>query len=242
MTLVVTTASENGITVVGDRAVTRLSALGVEISEAQKVWYSPEANVALAFWGNADLPSGEPLEEWARRFVSNIKGNDNVATISSKLVDTLNPELESLENRWSHLRRGIHVSGYEDGLPVISHVHTGDPRAFHHALEVHRDYPDIHGSGVEPYRQYLQAGGFAQLRNGYYELFATLARTVFESQKELSSLLGVPTPAHTLHGQAAFDEALVRLAGGLLKSTTLSQSVGIETDVIAFTQQGRMSL
>jgi len=242
MTLVVTTASVNGITVVGDRAVTRRSDAGVEIHEAQKVWYAPEANVALAFWGNADLPNGESLEEWAGRFVSKIEGNDNVATISDRLVNTLNPELESLGKAWSHLRRGIHVSGYENGLPVIFHVHTGDPRAFHHALEVHRDYPDVHGGGVEPYRQHLQAGGFAQLRNGYYELFATLARTIFESQKELSSLFGVPVPAPTLHGQAAFDETLVRLAGGLLKSAQLPQRVGIEPDVIAFTPQGRVSL
>ena len=242
MTLVVTTASVSGITVVGDRAVTRRSDAGVEILEAQKVWYAQEANAALAFWGNADLPNGESLEEWAGRFVSKIKGDDNVATIFNRLVNTLNPELESLGKTWSHLRRGIHVSGYENGLPVIFHVHTGDPRAFHHALEVHRDYPDIHGGGVEPYRKHLQAGGFAQLRNGYYELFATLARTVFESQNELSSLFGVPVPAPTLHGQAAFDEALVRLAGGLLKSAQLPQSVGIEPDVIAFTPEGRVSL
>ena len=171
-----------------------------------------------------------------------IKTNDTVATVSELLVSTLNPELESLGRPWSYLRRGIHVSGYENGLPVIFHVHTGDPRAFHHALEVHRDYPDIHGGGLEPYRQHLAIGGFAQLRNGYYGLFATLARTAFESQEELSSLLGVPVPAPTIRGQAAFDEALVRLAGGLLKSAQLPQSVGTEPDVIAFTSQGETSL
>lgn len=242
MTLVVTTASAKGITVVGDRAVTRQSNSGVEIIEARKVWYSPKANVALAFWGNANLPNGESLEDWACRFVANIKNTDTVSTISDRLVSTLNPELELLGRPWSHLRRGIHVSGFENGLPVIFHVHTGDPRAFHHALEVHRDYPDIYAGGIECYRQHLEIGGFVQLRNGYYELFATLARMVFESQKDLSSLLGVPVPASTLLGQAAFDEALVRLAGGLLKSAQLTQSVSTEPDVIVFTPQGEVSL
>ena len=62
MTLVVTTASARGITVVGDRAVTRQSDAGVEILEARKVWYSPKANLALAFWGNANFPGSESLE------------------------------------------------------------------------------------------------------------------------------------------------------------------------------------
>ncbi len=242
MTLVVTTASARGITVVGDRAVTRRTDSGREILEARKVWYAKKANVALAFLGNADLPGGESLENWARRFVTKIERNDTVATTCDRLVSTLNPKLKSLEKPWGDLRRGIHVSGYENGLPVIFHVHTGDPQAFHHALEVHRDYPDIHGGGPEQFCLHLETGGFAQLRNGEYGLYATLARTVFESQKELSSLLGVPVPATTLCGQAAFDETLVRLASGILKSAQLPQRVSAKLDVIAFTPDGRATL
>ena len=182
MTLVVTTASAKGITVVGDRAVTRRSQSGDEIFEARKVWYAAEANVALAFWGNANLPGGQSLEDWARQFAMSINGDDSVTTVCERLVGTLNPELESLGMSWSSMRRGIHVSGYESDVPVIFHVHTGDPKAFHHCLELHRDYPDIHGGGLEHYRELLGSGGLAQLRNGYYELFATLAQTAFDAR------------------------------------------------------------
>ena len=241
MTLVVTTASAQGITVVGDRAITRRSVTGVELLEGRKIWYSADANISLAFWGNANLPDGESLEAWARRFVVAIGSNDTVASVSDRLVSVLNPELESLGKTWSFLRRNPH-RGYENGLPVIFHVHTGDPRAFHHALEVHRDYPDIHGGGSKRYRQFIETGGYAQIRNGYYELFATLARAAFDVRDELSSLLGVPVPAPTLVGQVAFDEALVRLASGILKSAQLPQSVSTDVDVIAFTPQGPASV
>lgn len=242
MTLVVTSASSQGITVVGDRAVTRRSQSGVEIIESKKVWYACEANVALAFWGNANLPSGESLEDWAARFVTNITGIDSVSSVSERLVSVLNPLLESLGNSWSSLRRGVHVSGYENDVPVIFHVHTGDPKAFHHALEVHRDYPDLHGGGLDSYRQLLADGGLAQLRNGYYELFVTLAQAACDARGALSSLLGVPVPAPSLQGQAAFDEALVRLSAGMLKSAQLPQSVGADLDVIAFNAKGRVQL
>lgn len=245
MTLVVTSASAQGITIVGDRAVTRRSQSGTEILESQKVWYAPEANVGLAFWGNADLPGGLSLEDWAGRFVASIPGNDSVSEVCKRLVKDLNPRLDSLVEsgrRLSDLRRGIHVSGYENDVPVIFHVHTGDPKSFHHPLKVHCDYPDIHGGGLSVYRDLLANGGLAQLRNGYFELFATLARAAFDARGELSSLLRVPVPAPTLKGQAAFDEALVRLSAGMLKSAELPQRISEDIDVIAFTAQGRQQL
>ncbi len=238
MTLVVTTVSAFGITVVGDRAVTRRTDSGVELLKARKIWYSPEANVALAFWGNANLPGDESLEDWARRFVANIQIHDSVASVCERLVSTLNPELESLGKPWLDLRRGIHVSGYENDLPVIFHVHTGDPHVLHHPLKVHRDFPDIYSGGPEKYRQHLAGNGHVQLRNGYYSLFATLAQTVFESRADLTALLKQPVPANSLAGQAAFDEALVRLAAGILKSAQLHQSVSADVNVVAFTPRG----
>ena len=240
MTLVVTTASVLGITVVGDRAVTRRSGDGTEILEAKKVWYAPQANVALAFWGSAIPPGNESLEDWARSFVDSIENNESVVSICNRLVSNLNPALESLRKLWSDLRRGIHVSGYENGLPVIFHVHTGDPLAFHHSLEVHRDFPDIHGGGVDKYRQDLESGKHVQLRNGYYELFATLAAAVFEARHELSKLLKRSVPANTLWGQAAFDEALVRLAADILKSAQLPKHVSSELDVVVFNSNGEV--
>ena len=77
-----------------------------------------------------------------------------------------------------------------------------------------------------------------QLRNGYFELFDTLTKAIFESRTELSDLLRTPVPERSLAGQAAFDETLVRLAAGILKSAQRPQSVGFELDVVAFTAQG----
>jgi hypothetical protein len=242
MTLVVTSASAQGITVVGDRAVTRQSKSGVEILKSKKVWYAREANVALAFWGNANLPGGQSLEDWASRFVTSISETDSVSSVCERLVSKLNPALESLGMSWPSLRRGVHVSGYENDVPVIFHVHTGDPKVFHHSLEVHRDYPDIYGGGLARYRQLLADGGLAQLRNGYYELFVTLAQAAFDAREALSTILGVPVPAPSLPGQAAFDEAIVRLSAGMLKSAQLPQHVGEDLDVIAFTSKGLVRL
>jgi hypothetical protein len=242
MTLVVTTASARGITVVGDRAAARRSGGRTEILSTKKVWFSSNANIALACWGNADLPRNQPLEEWIGAFVDGIQKNAGVETVCERLANQLNPLLDSLERPLSRLRRGIHVSGYENGVPVIFHVHTGDPRAFHHPLRLYRDYPDIHGGGREHYRQFLDSGGFAQLRNGQYELFVTLAQRAFESQRDLSALLGTPVPADTLRGQATFDEALVRFAHGILKSAELPPTVSSDLDVIAFTADGQVIL
>jgi hypothetical protein len=242
MTLVVTTASARGITVVGDRAVTRRTESGDQVFEARKVWYSPAANAALAFWGNVNLPADESFEDWARRFVAGIRSRETVESICERLVAMLNPQLEHLGKSWSFLRRGIHVSGYDGDLPIIFHVHTGDPKAFHHALEVHRDYPDIHAGGRERYRHLLDKGALAQLRNGYYELFASLAKRAFESRTELSAILAAPVPSPTLAGQAAFDEALVRFAADILKSTDLTRSIGTKLDVLAFTAEGQVAL
>ena len=242
MTLVVTTASELGITVVGDRAVTRSSSLGLEILEARKVWYSKKANIALAFWGNANLPGGKSLQDWARQFTDTINRRDTVSEVCDRLADTLNLELECLGKEWWEMRRGIHVSGYENGVPVIFHVHTGDPQLFHHSLEVHRDYPDVHVGDAEEYRRRLGHSEFFQLRNGYFGLFEILAKGVFESGDELSKLLKKPIPARSLEGQAAFDEALVRLAAGILKAAQLPQSVSPRLDTIAFTSQGRVRI
>ena len=241
MTLVVTTASAHGITVVGDRAVTRRTSDDVTILEARKVWYSPTANIGLAFWGNVYLPDSS-MESWTQEFVNGITKKDTVSSIAERLASSLNAVLEPLGLYWSQLRRGIHVSGYEHGLPVIFHVHTGDPRAFHHALEVHRDFPDLLGGGVEKYQSLIEAGGRAQLRNGAYELFVTVATLAEQKRGELSALLKTPVPAPTLAGQAAFDAALVRFSSDLIASADLPRTVGPDLDVVAFTANGQVVL
>ena len=239
MTLVVSTASARGISVVTDRAVSRRTGTALELYSAQKGWYSAKANIALAFWGNATLPDGQALERWAERFVNDVTEHDTPASVAGRLASELNPMLERLTAHWSKMRRGVHVSGYEGDLPVIFHVHTGDPRGFHHALEVHRDFPDVHVGSAETYRAHLAGGGFVQLRNGQHELFATVAQLSTELQSELSTILRTPVPAQTLRGQALFDEALVRFAAGILKSADQHQVVSDLVDIITFTADGK---
>jgi hypothetical protein len=237
MTIVVTTASRLGITVVGDRAITRPESNGPQIFHGKKVWYSPAANVALAFWGNVYYP-GTSLEEWAGQFTASIKTSETVFSIAQRLADNMNAALEPTGRLWSDLRRGVHVSGYENALPVILHVHTGDPKIVNHELRVHRDFPDIHGGGPENYRLNLDAGARVQLRNGAHELFVTVAILAEESRPQLSLFLRTPVPAPTLSGQASFDAAIVRFAAEIITSSNLPPTVSTELDVVAFTDAG----
>lgn len=237
MTIVVTTASRLGITVVGDRAITRPESDGPQIFHAKKVWYSPAANVALAFWGNAYCP-GTSLEQWAGQFTASIERAETASSVAQRLADSMNATLEPTGRLWSDLRRGVHVSGYENALPVVLHVHTGDPNIVHHALRVHRDFPDIHGGGPENHRRNLDAGARVQLRNGAHELFVTVAILAEESRPQLSRFLRAPVPAPTLSGQASFDAAIVRFAAEVIRSSNQPQIVSTELDVVAFTDTG----
>lgn len=237
MTIVVTTASRLGITVVGDRAITRPESNGPQIFQGKKVWYSPAANVALAFWGNVYYP-GTSLEEWAGRFTASIEPSETVSSVAQRLADSMNAELARTGRLWSDLRRGVHVSGYENALPVILHVHTGDPRIAHHELCVHRDFPDTYGGGPEDYLRHLDAGARVQLRNGAHELFVTVAILAEESRPQLSHFLRAPVPAPTLSGQASFDAAIVRFAAEVIRSSNLPQTVSTDLDIVAFTDAG----
>jgi hypothetical protein len=72
MTIVVTTASKYGISVVGDRAVSRRKGSDtptVLADEATKIHYSADSNMALACWGNTHFAGqdyGRWISEWAQ--------------------------------------------------------------------------------------------------------------------------------------------------------------------------------
>ena len=247
MTLVISTASSHGITVVGDRAISQRvdsGPLAVLATPAEKLFYSDSANLAFACWGSAAF-DGESYEQWLRRFVNTIASGTSLAEASDELASQLNSRLNSLAARlhgWADLHRGIHVSGYVDDLPCIYHVHTGDPNIAHHPLRVYRDFPDIYAEGDENYRRTLASGKYAQIFNGFHELYGTVGGKVGELRDELQRQFDVIIPAPSLRGQLELSRALVRFAGGLLRAADRAPQVSLEITDVAFTQAGRIMI
>lgn len=246
MTIVVSTVSQHGITVVGDRAVSRRSGdddLTVLDSGADKVFYSGAANIAFACWGNTDF-GDMSYNDWIRGTVASaIERGMPLRAASEMLAHQINQRLAPLaESRhgWSSLRRGIHVSGYVDGLPCIYHVHTGAPEEGHHPLRVYRDFPDVHGGGADIFRQKLARGERAQVFNGFHELFGLVGVTLGDIRDRLQKEFDIRIPAPTLRGQLELDRALIRFAAGLLRAGDRAPQVSLDVSDVAFDASGRI--
>jgi hypothetical protein len=248
MTLVVSTVSQRGITVVADCAVSRLSldAPPVVLPEtAEKIIYSSAANIAFAFWGKTFF-GGTDYFVWANDVVQKeVTAGTSLIDASDLLAERINEQLAPFASKlhgWGELRRGVHVSGYVDGLPCIYHVHTGASHDANHSLRVHRDFPDVHGGGADAHRQSLLEGKRAQLFNGFHELFGTLGESFGPLRSRLEKDFGVKIPAPTLRGQLELDRTLVRLAGGLLRAADRAPQVSVEVSDVAFTADGRVDI
>lgn len=246
MTIIVSTVSQHGITVVGDRAVSRRSGdddLTVLDSGADKVFYSDAANIAFACWGNTDF-GGTPYSDWIRGIVlSAIEPGMSLLAASEMLADQINQRLAPIaESRrgWSSLRRGVHVSGYVDSLPCIYHVHTGAPEEGHHPLRVYRDFPDVHGGGADTHQQNLARGKRAQVFNGFHELFGLVGDAFGDLRDRLETEFDVRIPAPTLRGQLELDRALIRFAAGLLRAGDRAPQVSLDVTDVAFNASGRI--
>lgn len=247
MTLTITTASRNGITVVADHAVTRrdLSTGSAEIlpTAAQKTWYHETANVSLAAWGSIYAPKGIVYEDWLATFAQReLRRVQTPGRIANLLAQQLKEFLQPCRPMpWRDLRRGIHVAGFEQRLPVIYHVHMGTPELSSWP-QAFRDFPDIHGGGGAKYRSFIDGGGRAQLRNGYHELYSSIASVAVQLKVSLEAEYDVIIPAPTLRGQVALDRALVRFVAGLLESAEVVQAVSEDVTAIAFGPDGPIDL
>jgi hypothetical protein len=241
MTIVVTTASQYGITVVGDKAQTSIRGETREVhNDARKVYYSAAANVSLAFWGDARMPHGS-LETWAATFVDSLCAEDSVKAVALRLETELSAVLEPLSRRgWWPVRRGAHVAGFIDGLPYIYHVHTGDPRHGEHAPKVHPEYPTVQMSTGD-HRQHLADGYCAQLRNGEFDLFGDTFDWLREYRIERERMGGIAPPSRDLRMHLAMDAAAVQLASKILAANGSPPSVSEEIDCLAFTASGLVS-
>src|SRR5689334_20612944 len=150
MTLVVTSVSALGVSVVGDKAASfPVGAETFATPTATKVYYSAPLNMSFAIWGSAASP-GVSYEQWFADLVLNgLPSDAGLDVVSQTIAREINSLLAPLKTSWAELRRGIHVGGYESGVPCIYHVHTGAPSASQHELRVFRDFPDIHGGGLD---------------------------------------------------------------------------------------------
>jgi hypothetical protein len=236
MTIVVTTASQHGITVVGDKAETLHD--GRVFNTARKVYYAAAANVSLAFWGNARMPGGT-LGAWAEQFVARVTAVDSLEDVGTRLARELTSALSPPPHGvWHSSRRGVHVAGYSGGVPCIYHVHTGDPNHGEHEPRLYRDFPDLFGGPPDAYLASMTAGGRVQLRNGHYSLYGTVSEMFGSFASELEEEIGSPVPAPTIQGQLALDRAIVRFAANLLAAANTPQRVSEEVDCVAFTAHG----
>lgn len=236
MTLVVSEVTGFGIVMVGDSAVTVRGEPTRVYTGAAKIQYSHAANVGFAMWGRACV-GGETQDRWLSQFIASIRDSESLPAIADRLAAELNHELVKEGEPWSELRRGIHIAGYVDGLPHLYHIHTGDPAVEEHELRVFKDFPHIHGGGLEGYRTRLQMVGGYHLRNGFYEVFGTLFDAVYQYTTVLRQL-GFVWPSGSLDHRVSLYKLLVRFLGDTLVADGRLPSVGGETQALAFTERG----
>jgi hypothetical protein len=245
MTLVVTTASKFGISLIGDRAVSRMTSSGqaeVLEDEATKIFYSDRANIGLAYWGKTKLANGT-LADFAKRFLEQELDRERpLLEVAEQLATQLMVEVEPLHRgstTWADLSRGVHVSGFVNGEPHIYHVHMGT--AFSgKAPEVHQDFPNGFDGGQKAYSSFLEGGGFARLFNGFSPLYDVVGVSMKGLREQLEKEFAVQIPAPKLGGQVAFERSIVRLCADLLLSSDRAPQVGAVLDTIAFTARGRV--
>jgi len=243
MTLVVTTATSRGITVVGDRAEREhLGELGIVRPIRTKVFYSESANVSFAIWGDSTWPLrlGDYSGWFLEKVVRAIPEGASLAEIGQVVCDRVNPILvEDFGGNFKKHRRGVHVAGYVDGLPHIYHCHMGHDGEAERELSCYHDYPGE--SDLDRYRQRLTEGPPAQLRNGRPDLYGGINQSI-DALIKAARERGIRIPAPTIDAQLAFDSAIVRFASGLMEAAGYAPTVSLEVDVLAFNTKGPCKL
>jgi len=237
ITLVVSDVSRHGIVMVGESAVTGRSGVS---SGAVKIQYSPAANVGFAIWGDA-VTGGVDMDRWLADFIrTEVRAGDTVEAVGNKLVAALNPILSASGRSWAEMRRGIHIAGYRDGLPVLFHAHGGHEGEAAHEIQLYHDYPDDQHWSEQQYREILNEPlSFVHLRNGYYRhfgpLFASMAAVFSPMIKEV---LNVDFPYGTLEGRLAFYKTLIRFIANVLVAAQEDPGVNDQLSAIAFNAAG----
>jgi hypothetical protein len=222
ITSIVTEVSERfGCVVVGDTAVTigrRRVVLG-----AEKGHYSPEANIGFAIWGNACL-AGERVDALVSRFAADLPGATSPRSAGRDLAEVLTDRGQHDGRAWDDLRGGVHVCGYEAGVPVLFHVHTGaELPARQTPYELHEDYPDAR-LGVH-------------LRKGYYPMFGALFDGMQQYAAALAGL-GFSWPYNSVEDRVSYYSLMVETVSRTLEASRRLPAVGRGVSAFAFNRAG----
>lgn len=238
MTLVVSEITKNGITMVGDSAITFKHNGSMSYrSGASKIHYNSKVNIGCALWGNA-MVRGRQLDIWVDEFLNYFEKNHDIDDLAQRLSNSLKIELEQEGKPWDELAFGIHVAGYRNGLPRLWHIHCGHANEPPHEPRLYHDYPEDQGWRDEHYQMNLiNPAFFCHLRNGYIPHYAKL----FESIKAYSSSLknmGINFPQNTLEGRIEFHKLLIEFVAGVLYASKENLGVNSELSSIGFSENG----
>jgi hypothetical protein len=227
MTLVITEASERyGCVVVGDTAVTikRKNSVAEDVERGvRKVHYADKANIGFAIWGNACL-AGRRLDELVSEFVDSLTNAETPRSAGKSLAETLRGLGHKDGRPWQKLRGGVHVCGYQDGKPVIFHVHTGPEwPAPQTPFQLYEDFPDASGGG--------------HLRNGHYEMFSVLFEAMQRYAAGLRGL-GFKWPESSVDDRVSYYTIMVETVGRTLEAAGRVPKVSDLVCAFAFNRNG----
>jgi hypothetical protein len=224
MTLVITEVSEKfGCVVVGDTAVTVNNGTRVVLG-AEKVHYSDAATIGFAIWGNACL-AGRRVDELVAAFVGGLPNTASPRSAGQDLAAFLGSEGTKDGRPWTELRGGVHVCGYQDGVPVLFHVHTGpELPAPQGPFGLYEDFPDA-------------SAGLFHLRNGYYQMFAALFPGMEGYVQDLGKS-GFKWPYENVEDRVSYFSIMVETVAQTLKAAGRLPSVGSAVSALAFNRNG----
>ncbi len=254
MTVVVTDASKYGIVMVGDTAVSNNNT-AITTDDAKKIHYSKRANIGFAIWGTTHMSGNARMDKWLEYFIRDEIGNgEPIDDVCEKLEAELGANLDKLDCSWNELRRGVHVAGYKNGLPVIYHLHTGPEVGEQERITFHKDYPDVHVPVMiaeiakslpqvkfdvwRVYGEFLEQEVPIHLRNGYIPHFAKVFDRIRDYSLDIKNTLEINFPYSSLGERVEFFELLVLIVAETLRLSRLPQRVNSRLDAIGFTSDG----
>ncbi len=246
MTMVVSEISDLGIVMVGDSAVTRRMPDGTKVAlhDAAKLQYSERAKVGFALWGNAVVPTKQQttMDRWLADFINaSVREGQRLEEIGALVCQELNPLLERTGKKWEFLNRGIHLAGYQDGLPRLCHIHCGKFRRDDTAHEL-RFHPDPSDSDRRKWKEEHPSTPFPpfHFRNGLHRLFSHLSWRIDEYAKaiETDPDLGIRFPMDTLESRLEYHKLLVTFIAGVFTVSGEHPSVNSRLSAVAFDKSG----
>jgi hypothetical protein len=225
MTLVVTEVSEKfGCVVVGDTAVTVMKGGAAEVFPwARKVHYAAKPKIGFAIWGNACL-GNHRLDEFVSDFAGSLSRTESPRSAGQNLAAALVDEGKNDGRPWKELRGGVHVCGYQNGTPVLFHVHTGHRENPQGPYQLHEDCTDA-------------SRGY-HLRNGYYEMFGILFDQMQKYVVGLRQQLGFTWPDRSVEDRVSYHSMLVETVAKTLVAAGQVPAVGNLVSAFAFNRDG----